>query len=276
LIDAAQAGDQRALFALLERHQAQIYRFGLKLCRNPEDAQEVLQETMLTVAKSLPGFRGQSSLSTWLYTIARSFCAKQRRRSKFAPDHELSLEDPGSSGDNIEDPKQVSPDEALADKRLEHALAAAIAALDPMYREVLVLRDMEGLPASEVAEVLGLSVDAVKSRLHRARKAVREQLLASGHVTREVSGPVRGDDVSGCPDIVAMWSSHQEDDISPEACAKMERHLAQCPRCQSECDSLKRTLALCRTSSAGATVPEHVQQAVRLAVRDFLKAGPTA
>src|SRR5581483_2651932 len=83
LLADARAGDKQALETLLERHQAQVYRFGMKMCRNPEDAKDVLQETLLAMARSVRDFRGASSISTWLYTIARSFCIKKRKRSKF-------------------------------------------------------------------------------------------------------------------------------------------------------------------------------------------------
>ena len=92
LLEAARRGDGRALEDLLERHQAQVYRFGMKMCRDPEDARDVLQDTLLAMAKGVRDFRGASSISTWLYTIARSFCIKKRRRSKFAPEPERSLE----------------------------------------------------------------------------------------------------------------------------------------------------------------------------------------
>src|SRR6187397_3346990 len=85
-------GDRQALEALLERHQAQVYRFGMKMCRDPEDAADVLQDTLFAMARGVRDFRGASSLSTWLYTIARSFCIKKRRRSKFAPAAERSLD----------------------------------------------------------------------------------------------------------------------------------------------------------------------------------------
>jgi len=85
VLDEARAGNARALEMLLERHQAQVYRFGLKMCRDPEDAKDVLQDTLLAMARSVRDFRGASSISTWLYTIARSFCIKKRRRSTFAP-----------------------------------------------------------------------------------------------------------------------------------------------------------------------------------------------
>ena len=109
LLAAARAGDRHALEALLERHQAQVYRFGMKMCRDPEDAKDVLQDTLLAMARGVRDFRGASSLSTWLYTIARSFCIKKRRRSKFAPDEERSLDsDQTTEAKHLPDPGRQS------------------------------------------------------------------------------------------------------------------------------------------------------------------------
>jgi RNA polymerase sigma-70 factor (ECF subfamily) len=162
LVSAAREGDREAMGRLLERHQARVYRFGMRMCRGEEDAKDVLQETLLAAARTLPDFRGASSLSTWLYTIARSFCIKQRRRSKFAPEAVESLDagEASTAALQLADPAR-GPDEALDGRRLEAALDDAIGALEPKYREVLVLRDVEGLSAAEVAEVLDLSVEAV-------------------------------------------------------------------------------------------------------------------
>src|SRR5512140_2621560 len=184
-----------ALERLLERHQAKIYRFGMRMCRAEEDAKDVLQETLIAAARTLPDFRGASSLSTWLYTIARSFCIKHRRRSKFAPEHVESLDatETARLAVQLPDPSR-SPEEALHGRRIEAALDEAIAALEPMYREVLLLRDVEGLSAAEVAEVLGISVEAVKSRLHRARVAVRERMAPV------LQPPGAEPPLPGCPD----------------------------------------------------------------------------
>src|SRR5690606_38585128 len=83
LLEAARNGDKAALEALLDRHQAQVYRFGMRVCRPPGDARDVLQESLLAMARGVREFRGASSLSTWLYTVARSFCIKKRRGLKF-------------------------------------------------------------------------------------------------------------------------------------------------------------------------------------------------
>jgi RNA polymerase sigma-70 factor (ECF subfamily) len=134
-----------------------------------------------------------------------------------------------------------------------------------MYREVLLLRDVEGLSAAEVAEVLGVSVQAVKSRLHRARLSVRARVAPLLGIAPEAGTAPPGT----CPDVLELVSRYLEGEISADVCAEMERHLAACGRCRATCESLKRTLALCRTSPP-APVPSAVQDSVRVAVRNFL------
>jgi RNA polymerase sigma-70 factor (ECF subfamily) len=264
LLDAARAGDETALEELLRRHQARIYRFGVKMCRDPEDASDVLQDTLLAMARGIRDFRGASSLSTWLYAITRSFCIKKRRRSRFAPAAEESLEGmPDAERDRLADPRR-GPEDDLAGLEVRQALDRAIRTLAPMYREVLLLRDVEGLSAAEAAEVLQLGVDAVKSRLHRARLAVREAL-------GPVVGPPLPAPAAGCPDVLGTFSRHLEGEIGADVCARMEAHLQQCSRCRSACDTLKQTLALCRDAATPA-VPADVQDAVRVAIRSFLGA----
>ena len=271
LLAAARSGDRDALEALLLRYQARVYRFGIKMCGDQDDAEDILQETLLAMARSVRDFRGASSLSTWLYTIARSFCIKKRRRSRFAPAEQQSLDAVlTDQGVQLPDPRP-SPEEDLAGRQVDAMLARAIAALDPMYREVLVLRDIEGLTAPEVAEVLGIGVDAVKSRLHRARLAVRKAILPylgsgdeeTAHGTRQT-----------CPDVLTLFSRHLEGEISADLCAQMERHLDECGSCRGACESLKRTLALCH-STPTPQVPESVQRSVRESLRRLLASDTT-
>jgi RNA polymerase sigma-70 factor (ECF subfamily) len=267
LLEAARQGDRSAIDALLERHQARIYRFGMKMCRNPEDARDVLQETLLAMARSVGDFREESSISTWLYSIARGFCVKKRRKSKFAPERLGSLEtDVPAEVHRLLDPRRP-PDEELADKELQEALEKSIDSLDPMYREVLLLRDFEGLTASETAEALGVSLDAVKSRLHRARLAVRSAMAPL--VSEEEEKPAPG----GCPDVLTLYSRHLEGEIDAAVCAEMEKHIAACARCRARCQTLKQVVALCRANPS-ETVPEPVQQSVRAALRRLLPASP--
>lgn len=264
LLQAAQGGDQDALDTLLRQYQPQVYRFGMKMCRDAEDARDVLQETLFAAARTLKGFRAASSVSTWLYTIARSFCIKQRRRSVFAPDV-VSLETEAPLAREARD-RSPDPERSLADREVSAALDSAIAALEPAYREVLVLRDVEGLRAEEVAEITGLSVAAVKSRLHRARTAVRERLAP--FLARAAPRPADGGS-GACPDVVDLFSRHLEGEIGPETCAEMERHVAACRRCEAACDSLRQTLRLCGSTPA-PDVPEELQEFIRKGIRSLV------
>jgi RNA polymerase sigma-70 factor (ECF subfamily) len=260
LLAAARKGDRAALTKLLERHQQKVFGFGVKMCGDAEDAKDIAQDTLLTMARALRDFRGEASLSTWLYTVARSFCIKKRRRSKGAPAFHEPLDQVAheSAGEPA-----MTPEQMLLGREARETVATALDALDPEAREVVVLRDVEGLSAAEVSEVTGVSVAAVKSRLHRARAALREHLLAV------VGGAPAAMTRPSCPDVLTMLSRKLEDEISPDVCAEMEGHVAGCPHCSGVCDSLKRTLALCK-SLPTPTVPEHVRESLRKAVASAL------
>jgi RNA polymerase sigma-70 factor, ECF subfamily len=263
LIEAAQRGDADALEALILRYQPRVFRFGLKMCRNVDDAGDIVQETLLALARKIGEFRGDASVSTWLFAIARNACIRRRRRSKFAPVREESLERlEAGVRDAIADPAS-GPERAAFGHEIEHHLARAIDALEPGQREVLVLRDVEGLSAPEVAEVLGIHVDAVKSRLHRARVAVRARLAPA------LSAPVTAP-APDCPDVLALFSRHLEGDIDTDVCQQMEAHLAHCTSCLAACDALRRSVSLCRATPPGP-VPDAVADAVRASVRAALE-----
>lgn len=263
LLAAARQGDAAALEVLLVRYQPHLYRFGLRMCGNVEDAGDVAQESLISMARSLRDFRGDSSVSSWLYTIARRFCIKKRRRSKFAPAREESLDAPGTAAQLLADPAP-SPEQTATNRELAVALTRAIDALDPAQREVLVLRDVEGLSAPEVAKILGLSIEAVKSRLHRARVAVRKELTPV--LGRPAAGSAR---TTMCPDVLTLFSRHLEGEIDPGVCATMEAHLAQCRHCRDACESLKRVLAICRQLPT-PDVPASLAMSVKAAIHAFL------
>ena len=250
----AQGGDAQALDELITLIQPLLYRFSVKMCGTPEDAEEVLQDTLITVVRSVQDFRGASSFSTWAYTIARNFCLKRRRKSKFAPNEEESLDWQHSERLMSTEP---NPEEDVADLELWKQLRAGIQRIEPDYREILVLRDIEGLSAKEVAEVVELSVPAVKSRLHRARGQLR------GHLESTPFEPL-----PGCPDIRQVFSEHLEGDLSPDICSTMEAHVSTCSICSSECDGLKAALNAC--STAPCEVPTTVQTRIKAVLRHSL------
>jgi len=267
LLAQARAGNRQALEALLERYQRQVYGFGMRMCGNPDDAKDVLQETLLTMASGIRDFRGESSLSTWLFTIARNACIKLHRRSTFAPGHERALEIGATTeAKDVADPARRA-DEVLARKQVERALGEAIDELEPIYREAIMLRDVEGLTTPEVADVLGVTPQAVKSRLHRARISVRERIAPLLQIPTDLPKAP-----GTCPDALAMFEHCLEDEISADLCAQLERHLETCERCRGACDTLKQTLALCRDSATATAVPAPVQSSVRAALRTCVPA----
>lgn len=255
LITRARAGDRRAIDELLARYEPNIYRFGLRMCGDEDAAREVLQETLLAAFRYLSGFRGDAALSTWLYQIARSFCIKERRGH-----HPTDSLDDDTAG-AVVDPAPA-PDARVHAREVGERLARAIATLTPDQREVLVLRDVEGLSAEETSEIVGVEVGAVKSRLHRARMALRAEL------GRELDPAA---DADGCPELASELSAYAAAEIDQAACVQIEAHLARCPRCAGACDALRRTVSLCRRLPAGG-VPEDVRHAVRGAIDAALAA----
>jgi RNA polymerase sigma-70 factor, ECF subfamily len=185
LIAASKDGDPAALDTLVRSHQDRVYGFAMRMCRNVEDAKDILQETFLGMVRSIREFREESKFSTWLYRIAANACLKKRRRGVHdpTPEQELSLDElmprPDAEGRKPEIADWSDDAErALLRGELSGRMEAAIDKLPKEYKIVLVLRDVEGLSAEETAQAVGLSVAAVKSRLHRARVFVRKELAA--------------------------------------------------------------------------------------------------
>lgn len=180
----APAQDLNGFDRLYRNHVDLVYRYAHRLCGEVEAAKDLVQETFLNAYKGFNSFRGDSQVSTWLYTIASRACLRMRRKRKGEPERELSLDEfvPTSDGEfRLQIPMEgLTPEEALQNKELRNALDQAIEKLPKKYRMALVLRDMEGLSAKDVGAIMGLNERAVKSRLHRARLFVRRELSARG------------------------------------------------------------------------------------------------
>jgi RNA polymerase sigma-70 factor (ECF subfamily) len=255
LLRAAHEGSSRALDELLARYERSVYRFGLRMCGSEEAAREVLQQTLLAAFQNLSQFRGEASLSTWLYQIARSFCVKAQRRKADEPSEHVPLD----AGPALAVPAgEAGPEEQVHAREVGQALQAAIHALPEPYREALVLRDVEGLSAEEAARVLGIEVGALKSRLHRARAEMRR------HLSALLEGPGQGVGAE-CPELARELSEYAAQEVDQATCTRIEQHLAQCQRCSSACGELKRTVSLCR-HIPGDEVPLTVRAAVRQAL----------
>jgi len=185
LVEKAQKGDGEAFAVLVERHQRQLYRLAMRMTGSEADAQEVLQEAFLNAYQKLPLFRGEAQFSSWLYRIAANSALMRLRRKRRAPDSvpdepiELGAPRFDQQG-GFETPPRSDwsqrADEKLETRELGDAIEKAVAGLPEDYRTVFLLKDVDGLSNEEIAHSLELSVPAVKSRLHRARLALREKL----------------------------------------------------------------------------------------------------
>ena len=184
LLGSLRRGEVGALAALAERYGPTIYRLAFGITRNQADAEEVLQDVLLTLARKSASFEGRSALGSWIYRIATNAALNKRRGKRL--ELERSLEellptfeaDGHRAGDRtyiLADWSQNPEEELLGDER-RRVLERAIDSLPDNYRAVLILRDVEELTNEEVAALLDESVSSVKSRLHRARMVLREEL----------------------------------------------------------------------------------------------------
>lgn len=181
LAEALIAGRPEAFEPFVERFGPLILNFGRRMCGQRDDADEVLQETLMKAYLSLKDLRDPGALKTWVFRVAANSCLKMRRRGKDEPKRELSLDEvlprPGEGGapPQIADWSDV-PLDRLLQGELKTKLEEAILSLPKDYRIVLLLRDQESLSTRETAEVLGISETLAKVRLHRARLALRKSL----------------------------------------------------------------------------------------------------
>ena len=180
LIQAINSGQTEKFHDLVKRYEQKLYNFSLRMCRNPSDAEDMIQDTFLNVFKYLKNFRYETKFKNWLYKVAASTCIKKRRKSKFAPDKELSLDDflPNEEADKPDKVPEwaMLPLDKLLNEELSGVINKTILALPKKYRMVIVLRDIEGFSTAEAAQILNLSPSNVKVRLHRARLYLRDKL----------------------------------------------------------------------------------------------------
>jgi len=176
LIEKAKAGDRLALTELITKYEKTVFSFAFKICRNRDKAENTMQETFMSVLRSLHQFDGKSKFSTWLYRIVVNHCLMMAR-SEGQKDRFYSIDEEEF---NFDEPVVKHwadlPEDRVLSSELRQLLDNAIQKLPPDYRIVFVLRDIEGLSTQETADTLGLSAPAVKSRLHRARLFLRNEL----------------------------------------------------------------------------------------------------
>lgn len=177
------AGDPEAFNRFVEHFRSKVFHYSWLMCGDREDAEEVAQDTLLKVFESFAQLREPEMVRTWIFRIAKNACLMKRRKSVFAPAHELSLDEfmPASTVDGEHRHIEIAdwselPDAELLRSELRSELERAIAQLPEIYRAVVLLRDVEELSTEDTAQVLDLSIDVVKMRLHRGRLALRKTL----------------------------------------------------------------------------------------------------
>ncbi|PID63081.1 MAG: RNA polymerase subunit sigma-70 [Ignavibacteriae bacterium] len=175
LVEKAVEGDKSALTKLVKKYEQTVYNFAFKICRDKERAEHTMQETFLSMIKSLNQFSGKSKLSTWLYTIVSNHCLMLARSQKKHDYSSLENNEGIIDDKNIIDWKYV-PNKYSENEEIKEILDKSIKKLPYDYRIVFLLRDVEGLSTKETAKIVDLSVPAVKSRLHRARSFLRNEL----------------------------------------------------------------------------------------------------
>jgi len=275
-----QRGDEDALEQALSLLQNTIFRFSMRVCGQREDAEDTMQEVLVKSLPYLPKFESPKALLVWLYKVAKNRCLMSRRRSKFAPSRDLSLEE------LMPDPKEL---EKLGHEgslnpetfaiRSEHAthLRAAIQRLPAPYRIVLVLRDMEGLTDEEVAEITGLRAGTVRVRLHRARLFVRKELMKGRGTRREkdnkkvapLTREIRAPRPARCKVLFAELSDYLDEKLDDSLCKELERHFDSCAPCKVFLASLQATIEGCRASASQTPDPKRAAALRRKVMADY-------
>jgi RNA polymerase sigma-70 factor, ECF subfamily len=180
LIAQFKAGSMDAMEKIVGRYEDRIFTFGLKMCGHLQDAEDIAQETFLNAFRYLKDFRGETKLKNWLFMIATRACIRKRRKKKCEPDYEISLDsfihEDGSDGKYEIPDWSDDPSDNVMRAELKKIIDVAIQKLPHKYRLVFNLREIEGFNTKETAEILEISTQSVKTRLHRARLFMRDEI----------------------------------------------------------------------------------------------------
>ncbi len=181
IVAQARRGDLSAFEELVTRYEKRVYAIALRSSGSPEDAADITQEVFLKVWRSMESFRGDSGFSTWLFRITMNLCVDHARRRQTQPQTQPLVQ--GEEDDERPIPDTApTPEEHLENSELGRELAAALDEVSDEHRRIVLLRDVSGMSYTEIAEVLEISEGTVKSRLSRARIALRKILLKRGNL----------------------------------------------------------------------------------------------
>lgn len=246
--------DPKAVDRALALLQKTVFSFSMKVCGHREDAEDTMQDVLFKSLPYLHKIENPQALAVWLYKVTRNRCWMSRRKSRFAPEHTLSLDELMPEPAELEallHSAAHSPEAQAISKQNTEQLLQAVQRIPAKYRLILVLHDMEELNASEVAKITGLQEGTVRVRLHRARLFVRRELaaLASDKETSAAksSSRVRVRRSVDCKRIFAGLSDYMEGTLDDATCARFRSHIQGCASCVAFLEDLSRAVERCRT-----------------------------
>lgn len=275
--------DPKSLEEALALLQGTVFSFSMKVCGQREDAEDTMQEVLFKSIPHLPKFDSPRALLVWLYRVAKNRCLMSRRRSKFAPQRNLSLDQLMPDKLELEllsKEGPASPESQAMRNQQARRLRDAVQKLPPQHRIILVLRDMEGLSDDEIAEITGLKPGNVRVRLHRARLFVRKELAQQSSTKRRAARASRTKAVAltaqkrpaSCKAMFAELSNYLDEQLDDSMCEKLEQHMDGCEPCQAFLATLESAI-----DQLHHAPPDHPREALAAKLRrDLLAQVPAA
>ncbi len=230
--------------------QSTVFSFSMKVCGHREDAEDTMQHVLLKSVSHLKKIDSPEALAVWLYKVTRNRCWMSRRRSKFAPDRTLSLDELMPSEGELESltDSQRDIETATALRQEADRVRDTVLKIPPKYRIVLVLHDMEELDSAEIAQILNISEGSVRVRLHRARLFVRRELakpVSAKNSARRSSARKKTRPLE-CRKLFAGLSEFIDGNADQLSCEHIQKHLADCPPCVAFVEDLSRAVERCK------------------------------
>jgi RNA polymerase sigma-70 factor (ECF subfamily) len=257
VLQLIQRKDPKSVEEALELLQKTVFSFSMKVCGQRQDAEDTMQEVLLKSVPNLPKFDNPKALMVWLYKVAKNRCLMNRRKSKFAPKEDLSLEQLMPDRQEFRKLSGIpdgTPETLMLRRENAKRLREAVQKLPAEYRLILVLHDMEELSDVDVAEITGLRLGTIRVRLHRARLFVRKELAKQNQhrMRRQTAKPAGAINSSApprqrrCKEMFAELSNYLDDELDDSLCEELEKHMDGCEPCKAFLSSLEKSIQQCR------------------------------
>jgi RNA polymerase sigma-70 factor, ECF subfamily len=280
VVQLIQRKDAKSVDEALAVLQKTVFSFSMKVCGQRQDAEDTMQEVLLKSVPNLPKFDSPKALMVWLYKVAKNRCLMSRRKSKFAPKEDLSLEELMPDRHELQKLSgnpDGTPETLLLRRENAKRLREAVQKLPSDYRLILVLHDMEELSDVDVAEITGLRPGTIRVRLHRARLFVRKELAKQDQhrVRHETAKPSAKTHLPAqlhqrrCKEMFAELSDYLDDELDDSLCEELEKHLDGCEICKAFLSRLENSIQHCRTAPNELPDPRLAARLRREVIADY-------